>query len=138
MSEIKVDTLTGKTSAGDITVTSEGGAVTQSLQQGLSKAWAKNSSGYTSIEDSLNISSLDDDGTGNGGVNFTNSFANANYASAVNIVWLIGAGFQIRTIAGDSQSTSSFEFSTGYTHTNGYWLYTEDQEPSLQINGDLA
>ena len=41
MSEIKVDTLTGKTSAGDITVTSEGGAATQSLQQGLAKVGFK-------------------------------------------------------------------------------------------------
>ena len=40
MSTILVDNLTGKTSAGDITVTSEGGAATQSLQQGLAKAWA--------------------------------------------------------------------------------------------------
>ena len=39
MSEIKVDTLTGKTTAGDITVTSEGGAATMQLQQGLAKAW---------------------------------------------------------------------------------------------------
>ena len=39
MSTILVDNLTGKTSAGDITVTSEGGAATQSLQQGLAKVW---------------------------------------------------------------------------------------------------
>ena len=41
MSEIKVDTLTGKTSAGDITVTSEGGAATMQLQQGLAKVGFK-------------------------------------------------------------------------------------------------
>ena len=35
---LKVDALQGITSAGDITVTSAGGAATQSLQQGLSKA----------------------------------------------------------------------------------------------------
>jgi hypothetical protein len=39
MSTILVDNLTGKTSAGDITVTSEGGAATMQLQQGLAKAW---------------------------------------------------------------------------------------------------
>ena len=128
MSELRADTITASDGTSPVTLT----------KQSAAKAWAKNSSGFTSIEDSLNISSLDDDGTGNGGINFTNSFANATYASAVNIVWIIGAGFQVRTIAGDSQSTSSFEFSTGYTHTNGYWLYSDDQEPSLQINGDLA
>ena len=128
MSELRADTITASDGTSPVTLT----------KQSAAKAWAKNSSGFTSIEDSLNISSLDDDGTGNGGINFTNSFANATYASAVNIVWTIGSGFQIRTIAGDSQSTSSFEFSTGYTHTNGYWLYIDDQQPSLQINGDLA
>ena len=38
MSEIKVDTLTGKTTANDITVT-VGASATQSLEQGLAKAW---------------------------------------------------------------------------------------------------
>ena len=138
MSEIKVDTLTGKTSAGDITVTSEGGAATMQLQQGLAKAWGKFSTGFTSVLDSLNISSLDDDGTGNGGANFSSAFANANYSTAQNVVWAIGTGNQVRTVAGDSQATSSFEFSTGYVDGNGGWVYYEDTSPSLQINGDLA
>ena len=38
MSEIKVDTLTGKTTANDITVT-VGASVTQSLEQGLIKGF---------------------------------------------------------------------------------------------------
>ena len=38
MSEIKVDTLTGKTTANDITVT-VGATATMSLEQGLTKAW---------------------------------------------------------------------------------------------------
>ena len=53
MSEIKVDTLTGKTSAGDITVTSEGGAATMQLQQGLAKVWQNlDGSGTISTRDS--------------------------------------------------------------------------------------
>ena len=39
MSTIVADNLTGKTTAGSVTVTSEGGAATQSLQQGLAKVW---------------------------------------------------------------------------------------------------
>jgi hypothetical protein len=35
MSEIKVDNLTGKTSAGDITVTSEGGAADYAVAAGF-------------------------------------------------------------------------------------------------------
>jgi hypothetical protein len=37
---LKVDDLRGNTSAGDITITSEGGSATMQLQQGLEKAWA--------------------------------------------------------------------------------------------------
>ena len=80
MSEIKVDTLTGKTSAGNITVTSEGGAATQSLQQGLAKAWVNfNGTGTIATRDSLNITSVTDGGTGNFTPNFSNSFSTVNY-----------------------------------------------------------
>ena len=66
MSEIKVDNLTGKTSAGDITVTSEGGAATQSLQQGLAKAWVlyDQLDGTADTVGSLNLSTLVDVATG--------------------------------------------------------------------------
>ena len=81
MSEIKVDTLTGKTSAGDITVTSEGGAATQSLQQGLAKVWWNlNGTGTIAGRDSLNVSSYDDIGTGTYDSNYTNAMANADYS----------------------------------------------------------
>jgi len=83
MSEIKVDTLTGKTSAGDITVTSEGGAATMQLQQGLAKVRCKSNQQnavYTVI-DSFNTSSLtDESGVGQSTVVFTNNFANINFS----------------------------------------------------------
>lgn len=81
MSEIKVDTLTGKTSAGDITVTSEGGAATMQLQQGLAKAWVNfNGTGTIAIRDSFNVSSLNDDGTGKYDVVLANNMTDGNYA----------------------------------------------------------
>ena len=39
MSEIKVDKISGKTSANAITVTGENGSTQTSLQQGLAKMW---------------------------------------------------------------------------------------------------
>ena len=39
-SQLKVDTLTGVTTAGSIVVTGEGNSTTTNLQQGLAKAWA--------------------------------------------------------------------------------------------------
>jgi hypothetical protein len=85
MSEIKVDTLTGKTSAGDITVTSEGGAATMQLQQGLAKAWVNlNGTGTIAVRDSNNVTSLADGGSGDVTINFSNAMSNANYASVGN------------------------------------------------------
>jgi hypothetical protein len=82
MSTILVDNLTGKTSAGDITVTSEGGAATQSLQQGLAKAWVNfNGTGTIAARDSLNLSSLTDAGGGNYGITVSNAFGNSDYAA---------------------------------------------------------
>jgi len=81
MSEILVDNLTGKTSAGDITVTSEGGAATQSLQQGLAKAWVNfDGTGTIAARDSLNLSSLTDNNTGQYQINYSSSMSNANYS----------------------------------------------------------
>ena len=127
--KIKADTLEHSTA---------GPLDTQYVVNGSTKAWGKFSTGFTSVEDSFNISSLDDDGTGNGGANFSSAFANANYSTAQNVVWGIGSGNQVRTVAGDSQVTGSFEFSTGYINSSGQWIYYDDQAPSLQINGDLA
>jgi hypothetical protein len=78
---LKVDAMQGVTSAGDITITSEGGAATQSLQQGLAKAWV-NFNGVTfGSRDSFNVSSLDDDGTGLYDINFTSSFSDGDYCA---------------------------------------------------------
>jgi len=79
MSEIKVDTLTGKTTANDITVTA-GATATMSLEQGLAKAWVNfNGTGTIAARDSFNNSSLTDSGTGSYVVVLTNSFSSINY-----------------------------------------------------------
>lgn len=81
MSEIKVDNLTGKTSAGDITVTSEGGAATMQLQQGLIKAWANISGNNTPVvDDSNNVASISDEGEGEFRLNWTSAMNNTEFA----------------------------------------------------------
>ena len=80
MSEIKVDDLTGKTSAGDITVTSEGGAATMQLQQGLAKHWVNiNGFGTVSTRKSFNESSVVDVATGTFTSNFSNNMSDINF-----------------------------------------------------------
>ena len=73
---LKVDTLTGNTTAKTVTVT-VGASVTQSLEQGLTKAFINND-GDTTIADSLNISSMTDDADGAQTYLWTNNFAVAN------------------------------------------------------------
>jgi len=79
---IKVNELQGRTTAGDITVTSEGGAATQSLQQGLAKMWAQINQSSFSILDSINVSSASDDGTGQFTVTRSSNMNNSNFAVA--------------------------------------------------------
>ena len=78
---LKVDAMQGVTSAGDITITSEGGAATQSLQQGLAKCWVNlNGDGTPAIRDSQNVGSITDNGVGDYTINLSNSMSSADYA----------------------------------------------------------
>ena len=58
---------------------SEGGAVTSNIAQGLCKAWLLVAADGASILDSLNVSSHDDDGNGDGGVHINNDMGSVNY-----------------------------------------------------------
>tara|TARA_R100000030_G_scaffold33703_1_gene25133 strand:- start:377 stop:814 length:438 start_codon:yes stop_codon:yes gene_type:complete len=82
MSSILVDNLTGKTTAGNVTVTSEGGAATMHMQQGLCKAWVRYDATNTdSINDSLNISSVrDGSGAGKQGITLSSAMNNTNWS----------------------------------------------------------
>ena len=123
MSTILVDNLTGKTSAGDITVTSEGGAATQSLQQGLAKVWIKyNGTGAIAISGSAGVSSITDETTGTTTISVTNSFSDANY-STVATCSDTGAG--------------GYDFETFYVSASANRTNTDIQSFSTMF-GDLA
>ena len=80
-SQLKVDTITGVTTAGSISVTGEGNSTTTNLQQGLAKAWAQ-SQRYSSnaINGSLNVSSLTDNATADFTLTFTNAFSDTAWS----------------------------------------------------------
>ena len=95
MSEVILDTITGKSTATTITIGStpvvsasansmtirgEGSNQT-SIQQGLAKAWVNfNGTSTVAIQDSFNVSSVNDNGTGDYTVVIDNNMANANYS----------------------------------------------------------
>tara|TARA_Y100000589_G_C26707485_1_gene448333 strand:- start:130 stop:522 length:393 start_codon:yes stop_codon:yes gene_type:complete len=79
-SELKVDKFTGVTTAGSISVTGEGNSTTTNLQQGLCKMWAKlDGSGTIGLDDSFNVGSITDEGTGEYSFTFSNNMNNANF-----------------------------------------------------------
>ena len=80
MSTVIVNTLTGTTTAGSISVTGEGNSTTTNLQQGLAKLWSVWDSSNGSSKDSFNSASLTDNATGRWTNNFTNNMGNVNYS----------------------------------------------------------
>jgi len=82
---LKVDALQGITAAGDITVTSEGGAATMQLQQGLAKAWTSINQSTPAIIQSLNTTSITDSGVGIIDPNFTNNMNAVGWCSIASL-----------------------------------------------------
>ena len=133
-SELKVDKFTGVSTAGSILVTGEGNSTTTNLQQGLNKVWF--TLGMDAVQDdSFNCSSVDDDGTGDFGIHFTNAFNNALYSSA-QAVTVTGLNDRM-LIQSPSKTASAVEVRTLATSsgsdTEGNITHAE-----MQICGDLA
>ena len=79
INEVKTDKITGKTTAGSVTVQGEGTATT-TLQEGLAKTRIRfNQQGTPAITASFNIASIVDGGTGDTTLTITNDYANVNY-----------------------------------------------------------
>ena len=80
---IRVNKLEGRSAAGSLAVTGEGGSTTANLQQGLIKVYF-NVSQVTGavLTGSFNCASVTDNGTGDFTVNFTNNLNSGDDASA--------------------------------------------------------
>ena len=133
MSTILVDNLTGKTSAGDITVTSEGGAATQSLQQGLAKAWAFiDQKTDNAVDNSFGVTSFSDNGEGNGNINIINAMT-----SLIQVSQLTSYRSGTTDISGNGGASM--------TSTTAVLIITktsagaaDDTEYGMTLHGDLA
>ena len=130
---VKIDTIKGKTTAGSVTVQGERSATTN-LQQGLNKVWF--TLGMDAVQDdSFNCSSVDDDGTGDFGIHFTNAFNNALYSSA-QAVTVTGLNDRMM-IQSPSKTASAVEVRTLAT-SNGSDTEGNITHAEMQICGDLA
>ena len=87
MSEVITDKLTGRATAGDVTITSEGGSATMQLQQGLIKMNCSFVQSSATVQDSLNITSLTDLYVGGTRANYTNNFDDTKHPVTATSNW---------------------------------------------------
>ena len=128
-SQLKVDALTGVTTAGSISVTGEGNSTTTNLQQGLAKAWVQGTVAAV-LSDSNNISSGTDNGTGDYTYAFTNNMANANYGITTGVLYASLSTF-------DSNETAVGSFNIR-CFTRADSLTASDNPNASAVHGDLA
>tara|TARA_R100001015_G_C4496913_1_gene72689 strand:- start:131 stop:553 length:423 start_codon:yes stop_codon:yes gene_type:complete len=121
---------------GEAGVTSSGSTgLTTNLQQGLAKCWAGAtiSTNTHTLQDSLNVSSLTDDGAGRTDVVFSNNMSNANY-SATSMCAISGDDLFAHFGAGSLVLTSEFRCQTT-TDANST---TDYDKLCATVHGDLA
>jgi hypothetical protein len=126
-SQLKVDTLTGVTTAGSIVVTGEGNSTTTNLQQGLAKAFCR-ASDAASLTNTFNIASGTDNGTGNYTYTFTNNMS-TNKSSGTAVAITNGA----RMSTYSNVQTSSYD-----TDTHNESGTDTDASTATNTFGDLA
>ena len=144
MSTLLLNTLTGKTSAGSINVTGEGGSTPTNLQQGLVKQWVNLTAATPAYKTngSFNASTVTDEGLGIYEYPFTNPMGNANY-SAVGCASTKGSNNSYSAIVttGDSansyglHSSASIRFNT-YAYNSS--TLTDQDTVNSMVSGDLA
>jgi|LULQ01.1.fsa_nt_gb hypothetical protein len=126
-STLKINTLTGVSTAGSIAVTGEGNSTTTNLQQGLCKGWCNfDGTGTAAFRDTFNFSSLSDQGTGQYDLNFTNNMANTTYN------W---NAFQRGNHPTQGISTPSTDTPTNQIHDHKIFVQAFDSLQDLNLAG---
>ena len=128
---LKVDTITGVTTAGSVAVTGEGNSTTTNLQQGLIKAWRKYTCVTTTANtDSFNFSSITDNGTGDTSHDFSTAMGNATYTIMHNTQYATFSGYT------NTGTLTTAAFRTGVFNSS---VAAVDVEHNfVHIAGDLA
>ena len=128
-SELRVNTL--KDASGNNSV------ATSTVFSGSAKFYISNASDQTANLKSFNVSSLDDDGTGEGGVNLSNNFDGANYAVTTGVLYNGSAGASDILVSIESQSSSAVEVESSFNNATTNMTFF-DRTRFLTGHGDLA
>jgi len=150
MSTVVLDTITGKStattvtigstpvvsaSANSMTIRGEGSAQT-SIQQGLAKTWLRmTGDGTPAVDDSLNITGITDQATGNYRVAIANDMGSANYAATT------GAGGASSNNTLMNCSTPDDALGAGTIDLDLQYAHQTVNDPeivSFALHGDLA
>jgi hypothetical protein len=124
-SVLNVDEIAAKDGTSAVTLT----------KQSAAKAWIYAASGLASINGSFNVSSLGDDGTGDGTVNVTNSFSGSTYSA----VGTCAAGSSTEVVAFDTDSSSASNWTFETAGANSTTDRTNrDRRTYSTAHGDLA
>lgn len=140
-SVLKVNTLTGVTTAGSIAVTGEGNSTTTNLQQGLAKHFIlQENKGSNTTHNSFNNSSVDDHATGVIEPKFIANMANANSLLTGGIASGVHNGAVMAPASGGSDNVYDVA-TTGYYITirgiTSQSLLDSERYP-VSVFGDLA
>ena len=140
-STLKINTLTGVSTAGSIAVTGEGNSTTTNLQQGLAKAWVNfdGTASGAAERDSFNVSGMTDNGTGDYTVTINNDFANANYSAVACCIAGTGSGNNGQVVSsngsGGNAPAGSIRFAVQYSSSQAK---NDVDGVSVHFCGDLA
>ena len=130
-SELRVNTL--KDASGNNSV------ALSTVAEGSAKAWAHIAANGASLPDSFNASSLDDDGTGEYGLNFTSAMGSANYSAQATITFNNSGSNNLRNATVESKAAGAVELDFAYTNSSGVAIaYDVETDASVAIHGDLA
>jgi len=131
-SEMRVNTL--KDAAGNNSI------ATSFVAGGSAKAWGHLAAGGASLPDSFNLSSIDDDGTGEYGLNYTSAMNSATYSATSTINFNHATNNNTRHLVIESKATGSVEVDGGYTagSTAHFTAYDIETTGSVTVHGDLA
>ena len=107
---------------------------------GVAAAWVNfNGSGTPAARNSLNFSSITDNGTGDFTVNLTNNFAAADYAILVTADRGGAAGLLTSHLPGDNTTLTVSSFEVRTFNGTSYALSAVDQDGNYATaHGDLA
>ena len=119
------------------TSTSEGGANTTNICQGLAKGWCHlTGTGTPTAEDSLNVGSITDTATGRYSFNFSTNFGNANYVCVSGMCGNDGATTEGRIQSVDATpATNAFGIRNILASNNAT---RDDPNIFVTFHGDLA